>query len=181
MHNLGIKTGADLKKYRKEKLIQIFGKSGHYFYDIAHGLDERQVEPNRIRKSVGKEMTFSEDIDDKDQMLEILNDIALRLENSLMKRDAKGRTITLKVKYFDFQSITRSVTIDEPVNNAAVIMKYIHPLLSKTDAGLKKIRLLGISISNFDDLKIKAGKHRQIPLPFKMSEVKDSTDEFQPW
>jgi nucleotidyltransferase/DNA polymerase involved in DNA repair len=51
---LGIKTGADLKKYKKEQLIQIFGKSGGYFFDIAHGLDERPVEPNRIRKSIGK-------------------------------------------------------------------------------------------------------------------------------
>jgi DNA polymerase-4 len=114
-------------------------------------------------------------------MLEILDDIAVRLENSLMKRDAKGRTITLKVKYFDFQSITRSVTIDETVDNALIIMRHIQPLLSKTEAGKKKVRLLGISISNFDDQKTKDGKHRQIPLPFKLSNVKDSRNEFQPW
>jgi DNA polymerase-4 len=124
MLNRGIKTGADLKKYKKEQLIQIFGKSGSYFYNIAHGMDERPVEPNRIRKSVGKETTFSEDIDDTDQMIEILDDIAVRLENSLIKREEKGRTITLKVKYFDFQSITRSVTIDEPVDSASVIIKH---------------------------------------------------------
>src|SRR5210317_588511 len=151
MLNIGIKTGADLKEYKKEQLIQIFGKSGNYFYDIAHGLDDRPVEPNRIRKSIGKETTFPEDIDDTDQMIEILDDIAVKLENSLMKRDAKGRTVTLKVKYFNFQSITRSVTIDEPADNATVIMKHIRPLLSKTEAGEKKVRLLGISISNFDD------------------------------
>ena len=68
MLNLGIKTGADLKKYKKEQLIQIFGKFGSYFYDIAHGLDDRPVEPNRIRKSIGKETTLLEDIDDTDQM-----------------------------------------------------------------------------------------------------------------
>jgi nucleotidyltransferase/DNA polymerase involved in DNA repair len=66
-----------------------------------HGLDERPVEPNRIRKSIGKETTFSEDIDDTDQMFEILKNIADRLEYSLIKREAKGRTITLKLKYFD--------------------------------------------------------------------------------
>lgn len=181
MLNLGIKTGADLKKYRKEQLVQIFGKSGNYFYDIAHGMDERPVESNRIRKSIGKETTFTEDIEDTDQMIEILDDIAVKLENSLMKRDAKGRTITLKVKYFDFQSLTKSVTVDEPADNAVIIMKYIRPLLSKTEAGLKKVRLLGISISNFDDQKTKTGKHRQIPLPFKLSNVKDSRDEFQLW
>ena len=181
MLNLGITNGADLKKYKKEQLIQIFGKSGRYFYDIAHGLDERPVEPNRIRKSIGKETTFSEDIDDTDRMIEILDDIAVRLENSLIKREAKGRTITLKVKYFDFQSITRSVTIDEPADNAGVIMKHIRPLLSKTEAGKKKVRLLGISVSNFDDIETNIGKYRQLPLPFKFADVKEMTDEFQLW
>ena len=184
MLNLGIKTGADLKKYKKEQLIQIFGKSGSYFYDIAHGLDDRPVEPNRIRKSIGKETTFSEDIDDTDRMLEILENIAARLENSLIKREAKGHTITLKVKYFDFQSISRSVTIDEPADSAAVIMTYVRPLLSKTEAGEKKVRLLGISISNFDDQETHSGKvckYRQLPLPFKFPNTKDTRNDFKLW
>ena len=184
MLNLGIKTGADLKKYQKEQLIQIFGKSGGYFYDIAHGLDDRPVEPNRIRKSIGKETTFSEDIDDTDHIIEILEDIAAKLENSLIKKDAKGRTITLKVKYFDFQSITRSITIDEPAEGASVIMKYVRPLLSKTEAGEKKVRLLGISISNFDDQETNSGKvckYRQLPLPFKFPDAKDTRNESQLW
>ena len=184
MLNIGIKTGADLKKYKKEQLIQIFGKSGNYFYDIAHGLDDRPVEPNRIRKSIGKETTFSEDIDDTDQMIEVLEDIAAKLENSLIKKDAKGRTITLKVKYFDFQSITRSITIDEPAEGASVIMKYVRPLLSKTEAGEKKVRLLGISISNFDDQETNSGKvckYRQLPLPFKFPDAKDTRNESQLW
>jgi DNA polymerase-4 len=181
MLNLGIKTGADLKKYKKEQLIQIFGKSGGYFFDIAHGLDARPVEPNRIRKSIGKETTFAEDIEDTDQMLEILDDIALRLENSLMKRDAKGRTVTLKVKYFDFESITRSVTIDEPADNSAVIMKHIPPLLSKTEAGKKKVRLLGISVSNFDDTEANIKTCHQLPLPLKFPDAKGKKDESQLW
>ena len=184
MLNIGIKTGADLKKYKKEQLIQIFGKSGNYFYDIAHGLDDRPVEPNRIRKSIGKETTFSEDIDDTDHIIEILEDIAAKLENSLIKKDAKGRTITLKMKYFDFQSITRSITIDEPAESASVIMKYVKPLLAKTEAGEKKVRLLGISISNFDDQETNSGKvckYRQLPLPFKFPDAKDTRNESQLW
>ena len=171
MLNLGIQTGADLKKFKKEQLIEHFGKSGSYFYDIAHGMDERPVEPNRIRKSIGKETTLVEDIDDTDQMLEILEDIAVRLEDSLIKREAKGRTITLKIKYFDFQSITRSVTIDEAVDNASVIMKFVKPLLSKTEAGKKKVRLLGVSVSNFDDQVSITLKSRQLLLPLKFPEV----------
>jgi DNA polymerase-4 len=184
MLNLGIKTGADLRKYKKEQLIKIFGKSGSYFFDIAHGLDERPVEPNRIRKSIGKETTFSEDIDDTDRMLEILENIAERLENSLIKREAKGQTVTLKMKYFDFQSITRSISIDEPADSASVIMKYVRPLLSKTEAGEKKVRLLGISISNFDDQETGTGKvckYRQLPLPLKFPNAIDTKNDFKLW
>ena len=177
MISLGIKTGADLKEFKKEQLIELFGKSGNYFYDIAHGMDDRPVEPNRIRKSIGKERTFSEDIDDTHEMLEILEDIAVRLEDSLTKREAKGRTITLKIKYFDFQSITRSVTIDEAVDNATVIMKFVKPLLSKTEAGKKKVRLLGISLSNFDDQDSVALKSRQLLLPLKFPEAADRRSE----
>jgi DNA polymerase-4 len=169
MIGLGIKTGADLKKCNPEKLIQLFGKSGSYFYHIAHGRDDRPVEPNRIRKSIGNETTLYEDIDDRDQMLEILEDIAVKLESLLIRHEAKGRTITLKIKYFDFKSITRSVTIAEPVESASVIMKYVNPLLVKTEAGPRKVRLLGISISNFHTREIGVGKNGQLLLPFKFS------------
>ena len=184
MLNVGIKTGADLKRYKKEQLVQMFGKSGSYFYNIAHGMDDRPVEPNRIRKSIGKETTFIEDIDDTNQMVDILENIADRLENSLIKHEAKGRTITLKLKYFDFHSITRSVTIDGPADSAAVIMEYVRPLLSKTEAGKKKVRLLGISISNFDDQETGCAnvcKYRQLPLPFKFPNAKDTRNGFRLW
>ncbi|MGD8649088.1 MAG: DNA polymerase IV, partial [Desulfobacterales bacterium] len=184
MLNVGIKTGADLKRYKKEQLVELFGKSGGYFYNIAHGMDDRPVEPNRIRKSIGKETTLIEDIDDTNQMVEILENIADRLENSLIKREAKGRTITLKLKYFDFQSITRSITIDGPADRASVIMDYVKPLLSKTEAGKKKVRLLGISISNFDDQETGCAnvcKYRQLPLPFKFPNAKDTRNDFRLW
>ena len=179
MAGLGIKTGADLKRIPRPELIQLFGKSGNYFYKIAHGMDDRPVEPNRIRKSIGKETTLAEDIDDREQMLEILEHIAVRLENILIRHEAKGRTITLKVKFFDFKSITRRVTVSEPAETAAVIMKYIKPLLAKTDAGEKKVRLLGISISNFYTRKTGAAKNGQLLLPFEFPG--DNLDGQQPW
>ena len=117
-------------------------------------------------------------------MLEILENIADRLENSLIKREAKGRTVTLKMKYFDFQSITRSITIDEPADSASKIMKCIKQLLSKTAAGEKKVRLLGISISNFDDQETNAGKvckHRQLLLPFRFPGGNCTKNNFKLW
>ena len=166
MHNLGIKTGDDLKKMDKEKLINIFGKAGHYFYNIARGIDHRPVEPEWIRKSIGKETTFREDIDDITQMMEVLGRLSVKIENLLKVDGRKGKTITLKVKYFDFQRITRSVTVREPITDADTIMKYVQPLLDNTEAGMKKVRLLGVSVSNFIDETRTVEKYRQLPLPF---------------
>jgi DNA polymerase-4 len=166
MLSLGIKTGADLKKYEKRLLLKLFGKSGGYYYEIAHGMDDRPVQPNRIRKSIGKETTLAEDIDDIDQMVEILESLSFKIENSLSKRDAKGRTITLKIKYFDFKSITRSVTVENPVETASDMMKYVRRLLQKTEAGKKRIRLLGISISNFEGQESCIESCGQLLLPF---------------
>ena len=167
MNGLGIKTGADLRKFEKTHLIQLFGKTGGYYFDIAHGLDVRPVDPNRIRKSIGKETTLPEDIDDIEQMVEILENLSFKVENSLIRSEAKGRTITLKVKYFDFKSVTRSITVEEPVESAVTIMTFVKPLLSKTAAGEKKVRLLGITISNFDDQEACCDRCGQLLLPFR--------------
>ncbi len=168
MIGLGIKTGRDLKKFSKNELIQFFGKAGNYFYDIAHGLDKRPVVPDRIRKSIGKEKTLGEDTVDVDLMIKILDEISVRIEGLLAKDNRKGFTITLKIKYFDFQSITRSVTLSEPITRAGVIMGSIKKLLKNTEAGTKKVRLLGITVSNFMDEK--QHEHmKQLPLPLKYS------------
>lgn len=166
MHRLGIETGADLKKMDREKLTNHFGKAGQYFYNIARGIDNRPIETEWIRKSIGKETTFKQDIDNKQQMIEVLDRLAAEIEKRLKRDDRKGMTITLKVKYFDFQSITRSLTVRNPIADAETIMKHVQPLLDSTEAGIKKVRLLGISISNFIDLSDKNEKHIQLPLPF---------------
>jgi DNA polymerase-4 len=181
MLNLGIRTGADLKKYEREQLIQLFGKSGGYFHDIAHGRDERPVEPNRIRKSMGQETTLREDIDDRERMLEILEQIAADLENDLNESGRKGRTVTLKIKYADFQQITRSVTLDQPVISASTMMAQVSQLMLKTEAGQRKVRLLGISISNFEDLDACAGPSRQLLLPLQFPDVEVSRRERELW
>jgi len=170
MVRLGIKTGADLKKFNRNELTRIFGKAGNYFYDIAQGIDERPVEPDRIRKSIGKETTLSEDINDVELMIQILEDLAVRVADLLKRDNRQGMTVTLKIKYFDFQSITRSVTLPEPITDANVMMTQIKSLLKNTDAGRKKVRLLGVSISNFID-ETSNGKFKQLPLPFKYQTV----------
>jgi DNA polymerase-4 len=146
-------------------MAEHFGKVGVYYYDIAHGLDNRPVNPQRVRKSIGKETTLTEDIDDKGRMIEILAELALQIEHSLKKNNIKGRTLTLKIKYFDFQIITRGITDVDPIESGAVIMQHVEKLLDKTEAGKKKVRLLGITISNFNDVAKSMRKWHQAPLP----------------
>lgn len=182
MRALGIHTGADLKKFPRQHLIQLFGKSGGYFYDIAHGVDDRPVEPNRIRKSIGKETTLSEDIADTVEMVRILEELALELENQLTHRESKGRTITLKIKYADFQSITRSVTLEEPVDGALVITRHLETLLAKTEAGHKKVRLLGVSLSHFDNDDTLVTVCGQLPLPLTFRNRPSlAANDHDPW
>lgn len=165
MLELGIRTGADLKKMDRAHLIHHFGKWGGYLYDIAHGEDNRPVNPERVRKSIGKETTLGEDIDDRAKMLQILDQIALQVEELMARRNLSGLTITLKIKYHDFESITRSTTVPEPVRDADVVMRHVRWLLDHTEAGRKKVRLLGITISNFTDHEHRCKMPRQLSLP----------------
>ena len=166
MKRIGIKTGKDLKRYDREQLIQIFGKAGGYFFDIAYAQDNRPVMPQRERKSLGKETTLHTDIDDTEQMLEILRRIALQLENLIDEKGIAGKTLTLKVKYADFQSVTRSITLSDPIKTTDFIMQHTRRLLSETEAGEKKVRLLGLTVSNFENQAGKSPKYRQLLLPF---------------
>jgi DNA polymerase-4 len=168
MHALGIRTGADLRRAALSELLQHFGKSGRFFYAIARGKDDRPVTPERVRKSLGKETTLSEDIDDLDQMLAILYEIARKLERLVQTHEIQARTIALKVKYDDFRTVTRSATLPAPVETAAVMMRHVADLLPKTAAGRKKVRLLGITLSNFAGDAAVPCCFQQLPLPLSL-------------
>ncbi|OHD64179.1 MAG: DNA polymerase IV [Spirochaetes bacterium RBG_13_51_14] len=167
MLELGIKTGADLKKVSRDAMTRMFGRAGEYYYDIARGLDDSPVEPDWVRKSLGKEITLDKDIDDVDGMIGVLKSLAGRVTRSLQEDEAKGRTVTLKVKFADFTSITRSITTADHIDSCDIILMHATNLLAKTEAGVKKVRLLGISISNLDTEAQECGE-RQLLLPFAL-------------
>ncbi len=166
MLNLGIKTGADLKAFGHDNLVHYFGKAGSYYHHAAWGREDRPVQPDRERKSYGKETTLDTDIDDTDQMMGILERLASRVLEGLRKEDRQGLTLTVKVKYHDFQSVTRSVTFPEPICDIEVVMDNIRKLLENTQAGKMKVRLLGVSVSNFLGNRNADGGWVQMPLPF---------------
>lgn len=167
----GIKTGADLYRLKRYELIEMFGKSGPFFYDIVRGIDNREVVVHRERKSIGRERTFKEDIIDKETLMDLLIEISKRVEKDLKKRDKKALTLTLKVKYFDFTSITRSITAPTYLYKSKDIMFYINSLITKTLIGEKAVRLLGISTSNFFGEEEDKYGIMQYWLPFKPEEI----------
>lgn len=163
MLRLGVRTGHDLRQLPEETLVFHFGKTGKFLYNIVRGIDNRPVEPARERKSIGSETTLSCDTDDPSEIEEILNHLALQLEQSLKKRQTGGYTITLKVRYHDFTTITRSRTVLTPIYSRRDILFLLPGLLASTRAGRQKIRLLGLSVS-----KLIGDKNvpHQLMLPF---------------
>lgn len=149
MHLKCIFKGVDLKKKTKTQLSNWFGKSGEYYYNIVRGIDHRSVNPNRIRKSLGAERTYDFDIKSKEELIEN----TLLIIDILFKRIEKfgdaGKTITLKVKYSDFQQITRSKTNTSVLTNTE-IKKITLDLINEMPNIDNGIRLIGLQTSNFE-------------------------------
>ena len=150
---LGIKLGKDLKKLELEFLLKKFGKSGKYFYNVVRCIENNPVKTSRKRKSIGAELTFSEDIDDIGEMLERLEKIASSVERRMNKIETYGKTLTLKVKYHDFKQITRSKTLKEELKTKEELFNTAKDLFSKDDVERRPVRLLGIYLSNLSNKK----------------------------
>ena len=152
MYNLGIFVGNDLKQKSLDELVNLFGKSGSHYYNIVRGIHNSAVKPNRIRKSLGAERTFRENISSEVFMLQKLNDIADELEKRMTKSNTKGKTITLKIKYSDFTQQTRSKTIGTFMQKKKQFFPLVKELLYQEKLK-NSVRLLGISFSNLNTTK----------------------------
>jgi DNA polymerase IV len=152
MKKMGIHTGADLKKLSEGELTRRFGKPGRFYFKIVRGIDDREVQPHRETKSVGAEDTFPYDLKELDEMFEALEKLGGIVNERLRRSGLKGRTITLKIKYHDFKQVTRSHSLPAPTDDFENVISIAKELLMATDLEEKKIRLLGISISNFRDI-----------------------------
>ena len=149
MNRLGIRTGADLRERSLEFLTQHFGISGKRFYWISRAIDHRGVSPDRERKSVGAETTFFDDLNDYATAAEELKPLIAKVWRHCDNNGLHGRTVTLKVKYSDFQIITRSRTAG-PVVDADMLEAISLSLLAGVFPAPKGIRLLGVTLSGFD-------------------------------
>jgi len=151
MKTMGLHAGADLKKLSEAELVRHFGKPGKFFYKIVRGQDDREVRPDREIKSVGVEDTFPYDLTTLTEMTEELLKLSTLAAERLQKRDLKGRTITLKVKYHDFRLVTRSQSFAEPHSDQETIFATVCKLIEALEPENDKIRLLGVSLSNFNE------------------------------
>ncbi len=150
MHQLGIKTGADLKQWSEQGLVTNFGKAGHIYFQNARAIDERPVQWQRIRKSVSSETTFEKDIDTYEKLIPELQNVTREVINYIGKKNFKGRTVNLKIKYADFKIISRSKTFPTAITDYETLYKAGSELLTLVDLS-PKIRLIGIGIKNIEE------------------------------
>jgi DNA polymerase-4 len=148
MQSLGILTGADLREKSEEELVRHFGKVGRYYYRIARAQDDREVQPHRIRKSIGSERTFEVDLTEEEVMLVELERLAKEVAQDMERLQATAKTVTVKIKYFDFTQNTRSKTYLSEFKSADAIFTIARDLLRAPQLPDYPVRLLGISVSS---------------------------------
>ncbi len=164
MQRLGLETGHDIKLQSLEFLQQHFGKAGAYYYSIARGVCHRQVKPHRVRKSVGAERTFFSDLYTFGSAQEALQEVLDKVWRHCEQAGLRARTLTLKVKYSDFQQITRSRTGEAPLASRSEIEQISSTLLAPIFPLAKSIRLLGVSLSSFANAGEASADHEQLAL-----------------
>ncbi len=174
MINLGIKSGLDLRKRTLRELTRHFGKVGEYYYHIVRGKDSREVTTHRIRKSIGMERTFAQDIDDNEEMIEYLKSFCAKLCTKMEEKRAKAKTMTLKIRYANFDIISRSFSFQNALNDEKVFAHIARKLLLESLINKCMIRLLGISFSNLEWLdednekQIIAEFYEQYPITYNL-------------
>ncbi len=165
MYSLGIFTGKDLKGKSLEFLEQHFKNSGKHYFQIVRGIQKSEVKPNRIRKSIAVEYTYTENLTSEVFMMEKLEQIAEELFRRIEKSKTRGKTITLKIKYSDFSVQTRSRTLETFLESKEEILELTKQLLYQ-DKIQNSVRLLGISLSNLNTEKKEPPKNRQLRFDF---------------
>jgi len=166
MYQLGIFTGRDLKEKSMEFLKEHFKTSGEHYYRIVRGLYHAEVRPDRIQKSVASEHTFTQNLTSEIYMMERLEEIADELEGRLKRSDVSGKTVTLKIRYSDFSLQTRSKTLHNYVRDKTVLVQTVRELLYQEKLQ-ESVRLLGISVSNLDNVQQDKERVMDVQLRFE--------------
>lgn len=164
MNQLGIFTGLDLRQQSEAFLRQHFGKAGGYYFGLARAEDHRPVEADQVRKSIGSENTFGQDLTTIEELLAGLGPELTDVWETTKRMGVQGRTVTVKIKYADFQVITRSRTVAAPFASKAQLQQISHELLLGILPLAKGVRLLGLSLSSLDSMEPLAGQQLRLNL-----------------
>ena len=151
LESLGVTTVSQLASRTREEVMREFGASGAWIHDLAHGIDPRRVNPRREEKSHGLERTFEKDITDHEELRLLLYEFCEEVSHELRHRGLRGRTITLKARYWNFKTLTRSKSVDLPVNLGKRIYAVARELFDKLPVG--PLRLIGVQLSNLSDVR----------------------------
>jgi DNA polymerase-4 len=151
LEHLGVRTVGDLASRDRADVMREFGASGAWIHDLAHGIDTRRVNPRREEKSHGIERTFAQDIASREELRLILYEFCEEISFDLRARGLRGRTVTLKARYWNFRTITRSKTLEVPINVGKRIYAVARELFERVPDG--PLRLLGVQVSALTDVR----------------------------
>ena len=167
LHRMGVFTGGDLRQLSLQHLTQEFGKMGRVFYDFARGVDERPVVSEWERKSVSCEHTFATDLSEPSAVTIQLYHTVVELVKRIARSQFEGRTLTLKVKFNDFQQITRSTTVNQTLRTKEQILPLAKRLMNEVDYRQHPIRLIGLGVSGHHSEQPATPQWVQLELDFK--------------
>jgi len=148
LQRLEVRTVGELRKRSQEELVDRFGRHGNGLFRFSRGIDERPVRQHRERKSLSTEHTYREDLTSRAEMEEEIVRLAGQVAAGLERRGLSASTVTIKVRYSDFTTLSRSRTLDGVTRSAAVLARHASELLGRSDAGRRPVRLLGVGVSN---------------------------------
>lgn len=152
---IGINTIGDIAGIDPERAQALFGKNGIYFWQLANGIDDREIETAREAKSISNEFTFEQDTDDQEKIKSALLALCEKVSDRLRSEALKGRTITLKIRLQGFLTYTRAYTMADSTNHVDDIYMNIRGLYNDFDREMKKVRLIGVKVSNLSPANFK--------------------------
>ena len=164
LRKMGINKGSDLFDRNLDAMIKIFGKRGLFFYDIVRGIDRRKVKPERIRKSISAENTFENDLTTRFAIITELYHLEKRVFTEMQELDLTAKTVTLKIRFNDFQTLTRSRTVGKAIDCYNSLQKISRSLINEAPIEGKGIRLLGIGVSNLQDNSLDEPRQLELDL-----------------
>jgi DNA polymerase-4 len=151
LESLGVHLIGELAARDRDEVLREFGATGAWIHDLAHGIDPRRVNPARQEKSHGMERTFPTDVSDREELRRLLYEFSDAVAFTLRERGLRGRTVTLKARYWNFTTVTRAFTLPQPTNLGPRIFATARDLLAKIPGG--PLRLLGVSVSALEDVR----------------------------